>query len=97
MTSHWNLVGRWNYSLRDHRNIEIMGGVEYDACCYAIRAAFRRYVTTHYTDQGYYRGHNMNNAIYIQLQLKGLTRFGNRIGALLRRDILGYSSQENTP
>lgn len=97
MTSHWSLVGRWNYSLRDHRNIEIMGGVEYDACCYAVRAAFRRYVTTHYTDQGYYRGQNMNNAFYIQLQLKGLTRFGNRIGALLRRDILGYSSQEDTP
>jgi len=54
-------------------------------------------VSSSYTNQGNYRGHRVNNAFYVQLQLKGLTRFGNRIGALLHRDILGYGSQENSP
>lgn len=92
VSPHWSLVGRWNYSLLDSRNIEILGGLEYQNCCYAIRAAFRRYVELRYDQQGNYLGQRMNNDFYVQLELKGLTRLGNKIGNLLQRDILGYRS-----
>jgi len=65
-----NMVGRWNYSLQDGRTLEALLGMEYDTCCWALRVAGRRFVSN--------VGGDTNNALFLQLELKGLTSFGNR-------------------
>jgi LPS-assembly protein len=68
-------LGRWRYSREDYRTLEALGGLEYATCCWAVRAAYRRYQFN--TDQEYTTG------VYLQLELKGLTRIGAGFEALL--------------
>jgi LPS-assembly protein len=78
----WNVVGRWYQSLRDNRILEMLGGVEYDSCCWAVRLVGRSYITNIEGDR--------NNSILVQLELKGLGNLGQNVEALLRRSVLGY-------
>lgn len=82
----WSVVARWNYSLKDDRNLETLAGLEYRSCCWALRGLARKYVT----DDGL----STNGAVYLQLELKGLGRFGSRIEDVLERGILGDPSYE---
>jgi LPS-assembly protein len=84
MAARWLGVARWNYSIRDRLTLESLAGVEYDSCCWGARLVIRRYVGT--------VGGTPNNAIYLQLVLKGLTSIGNKIEDLLGTSILGYGS-----
>lgn len=91
----WRLIGRWNYSLFDRSEqetggvalerstLEAMAGVEWEGCCIAVRVLGRHYVTNS-------RGEK-NNAIYAELELKGLGAFGRKSEDLLTRAILGYT------
>jgi LPS-assembly protein len=69
------LLGRWRYSRDDYRTLEALAGLEYQTCCWALRTAYRRYQFN--TDQDYTTG------IFLQLELKGLTRIGAGFDALL--------------
>lgn len=80
----WSAIARWNYSLREHRTLEALAGMQYESCCWAVQVVARRYISG-------VRGH-ASSGLYFQLQLKGLTRLGNGVGALLEHDILGYHS-----
>ena len=82
VSARWRLVGRWNYSLRDEATIEAFAGVEYEGCCYALRVLGRHYIRN--------REGEKNNALYVELELKGLGSVGRRTGELLTRAILGY-------
>ncbi|MFP5344827.1 MAG: LPS-assembly protein LptD, partial [Gammaproteobacteria bacterium] len=66
----WNAVARWNYSLKDNLTLEALGGVEYDTCCWTVRAAVRRFLNSTAGDT--------NDAILLQLELKGLSRVGHK-------------------
>lgn len=74
----WRLATRLRYSLRDSSPLDSLLGVEYDTCCYALRASYRRFIAT---TAGEY-----NTGIYIQLELKGLTRIGTGFDKLLPVD-----------
>ncbi len=78
----WHSVGRWNYSLRNERDLETFLGVEYESCCWAMRLVGRRYLND---DDGTY-----NNSVMLQIVLKGLARFGGGVEGVLERGILGY-------
>lgn len=58
----------WRYSLREHQSIDLLAGLGYEDCCWAIRAAYRRFLTG---TEGRY-----DSGIYFQFELKGLTRLG---------------------
>ncbi|MDH3509232.1 MAG: LPS assembly protein LptD [Gammaproteobacteria bacterium] len=80
--SRWNLVGRYDYSIKDSKPLERFLGAEYETCCWAIRAVWRRNLTR--------RTGESDTSISLQLILKG---FGNPASAaerLLDRGILGY-------
>ena len=79
----WNLVGRYNYSLREDTTLERFVGVEYESCCWSIRLVTRRYISR--------RDRTADSSIAIQLELKGLTSVGDPADELLERGILGYS------
>ncbi len=82
-----DMVGRWNYSLRDQRDLESFAGLEYSTCCWAVRVVGRRHLT--YGGEGDY-----NSGIYAQLVLQGLTSMGTGIGELLEEGILGYATRD---
>jgi LPS-assembly protein len=70
-----SVLGRWRYSREDTRTLEALAGLEFQTCCWALRTAWRRYQFN--TDLEYTTG------IYVQLELKGLTRIGAGFDALL--------------
>ncbi|WNH50942.1 LPS-assembly protein LptD [Stenotrophomonas oahuensis] len=78
----WSLVGRYYYSIADKEPLEIIGGVQWDSCCLAVRALARRYVRN--------REGEMNNSFQIEFVLKGLSSIGQNTDRTLRRAILGY-------
>jgi len=83
ITSNVNAVGHWDYSLRHDRTMEVFAGLEYSNCCYAVRAVGRHYVNDINNDA--------NTAYYLQLELKGLTSIGNKVGDFLEDNLLGYT------
>jgi LPS-assembly protein len=75
-------VGRYNYSVRDHRVVEALAGFEYNADCWVGRFVFQRFavatgVATH--------------AIFLQLELNGFSRIGSNPLEALKRNIPGYT------
>ena len=71
----FDAVGRWRYSLARNQSLDLFAGVGYETCCWAFNAAYRRYLAS--TDGRY------DSGIYLQLELKGLTRIGGGLEALL--------------
>ncbi len=78
----WRLIGRWNYALDDARTLEAFAGLEFQSCCYAVRALVRHYVRNTEGDTA--------NAIFLELELKGLGSLGRGTEDFLRRSIRGY-------
>lgn len=78
----WRVAARWNYSLDADVSLEALVGLEYDSCCWALRAAARRYISDD--------GEDHDNAFYLQLVLKGLAPVGQNYGNVLESAILGY-------
>ncbi|WP_115555446.1 MULTISPECIES: LPS-assembly protein LptD [Xanthomonas] len=78
----WSAVGRYYYSLLDRKPLEIIGGVQWDSCCLAVRALVRRFVRN--------RDGEMDNSLQFEFVLKGLSSFGQNTDRTLRRAILGY-------
>lgn len=85
----WSIVGRYYASLRDQttwkhtvKPLEIVGGVQWDSCCVAVRLVGRRYVAT--------REGDLRNGIMLEFELKGLGSAGQDTRRVLRRAILGY-------
>jgi LPS-assembly protein len=64
----WRVLSRLKYSFADDDLLEFQGGVEYESCCWAVRTVLRRYLKNR---DGDYR-----DAIYIELNLKGLASIG---------------------
>lgn len=84
VTENWAVVGRWNYALNTGRSLEAFGGVEYESCCWALRAVARRYVTNTAGDTA--------NGFFLQLELKGLAGIGAEAATFLQRNIPGYQN-----
>ena len=82
VTAGWRFVGRYNYSLKDRRDIETLAGVEYYSGCWATRLVAHRFATAteDYTD-----------AVFIQLELKDFGQFGLNPFEAINRGVPGYS------
>jgi LPS-assembly protein len=87
----WSLVGRYYYSLLDDAThdpqlLEGIAGVQWESCCVAVRLVGRRYVRN--------RTGDMNSAIQLEIELKGLGSAGPDTESRLRRAILGYQRED---
>src|SRR3546814_7502912 len=80
----WSLVGRYYYSIQDKQMLEGIAGVQWDSCCLAARLVARRYVRN--------RTGEMNDAIRLETELKGLGSAGPDRESRLSRDITAYYS-----
>ncbi len=79
-TASWRAVGRWSYALGGDRGrtLEAFGGLEYESCCWGFRAVVRRHRRGGLASDG---GGRYSTALYLQIELKGLTGAGNRADA----------------
>ena len=68
LTESLSMVGRWNYSLQSRQSLELVGGLEFETCCWGIRLLSRRFIRN---VEG-----EFDNAIFMQAEFKGLGGFG---------------------
>ncbi len=78
----WSVVGRYYYSLKDHKVFERIAGVQWDSCCIAVRLIGREYIRD--------RAGDLNTSIMLEVEFKGLGSAGQDARGALRRAILGY-------
>lgn len=80
----WHGVGRFNYSLRDTRILEALGGLEYNAACWAVRLVAQSFATA---------TNERTTGLFVQLELNDLVRIGSDPLDALRDSVPGYSKQ----
>lgn len=85
----WRLVLRENRALSDarlpgsgSRTLERFVGLEHESCCLAWRVIARRWL---HNSQG-----ELDTALYVELEFKGVGSVGQATGDFLRRGILGF-------
>ena len=84
LTDRLNAVGRWNYAVSEGRTLDLFVGVEYEGCCFAVKAVSRRFLSNLDGD--------FNTGIFLQMQLKGLGSIGQRTTEFLNQAIPGYGA-----
>ncbi|MBE2258432.1 MAG: LPS assembly protein LptD [Candidatus Accumulibacter sp.] len=77
----WQGVGRVNYSFLQNLPIEIIGGLEYNAGCWAVRVVGHRLQTA---------ADSASTQAFVQLELTDFARIGSSPLNLLQRRISGY-------
>jgi LPS-assembly protein len=87
LSQRWHAMARWNYSLQDNRILELLTGVEYNACCWTARVVAQRFATA---------TNEVSTGIFVQLELSGLVRIGSDPLNALRQSIAGFTKL-NTP
>ncbi len=83
----WYGVGRYNYSLRDGRLVEGLGGFEYNAGCWIGRVVVQRFASA---------TGSFSSGVFVQLELNGFSRIGSNPLETLKRNIPGYSRLNQT-
>ncbi len=83
----WYGVGRYNYSLRDNRLVESLGGFEYNGACWIGRVVVQRFAAA---------TGNFTSAVFVQLELNGFSRIGSNPLETLKRNIPGYGRLNQT-
>jgi LPS-assembly protein len=83
------LIGRWNYSLEQQRDLETIMGISYESCCWSTIIALQRNLVSSSTiDEDY------DNTILFQLVLKGLGSVsGDSAVERLKKSILGFKDE----
>ena len=77
----WYGVGRYNYSLKERRVIETVGGLEYNGGCWISRVVLQRLATA---------SGDSSTAFFVQLELNGFSSLGSSPMDLLKRSIPGF-------
>ncbi len=96
LSRRWALFGAINYSLEADTSVEDMVGVEYDSCCWKLRLLHLRYYDTapgqnpDFSNPDLQREHSTQ----IQIVLKGMGGFGDRISSLMEDMIRGFREVE---
>lgn len=85
VTKNWSAVGRWNYAVPEGRSLETFAGIEYESCCFGVRAVARRFLTDIDGD--------FDTGIFLQFELKGLAGIGKKTVSFLKEQIPGYESE----
>jgi LPS-assembly protein len=65
-----NVIGRINYSFEENESLEVMGGIELESCCWAMRLIAREFIRD--------RDATTRQAVFLELHLKGLGSLGRR-------------------
>ena len=86
----WYGLGRWQYSFNFGRTTESFLGIEKETCCWRLRVIGRHYINGATTTNILAPDAKAETAVFVQLELKGLTSFGNKVDQFLQRSLNGY-------
>ncbi|MCK5871630.1 MAG: hypothetical protein KAG26_02290, partial [Methylococcales bacterium] len=78
--------GRWQYSLKFNTTKESFLGLEKESCCWRFRVVGRKYINA-ISDAA---EAETQTGIFVQLELKGLSSFGDKVEEFLEENISGY-------
>jgi LPS-assembly protein len=69
----WDWIGQARYDIENQRLIELLGGLEYDSCCFALQLTGNRYLRPNdgISKPEYAHG------VFFQILFKGLSSFGS--------------------
>lgn len=81
----WQVMGRWNYSIQDKKTLETLGGIEYLEGCWAVRVVAHRFQTA---------TQKTTNALFLQLELSGLSSLGTNPLNVLKQNIGGFTQSK---
>nr|CAA6829019.1 MAG: Outer membrane protein Imp, required for envelope biogenesis / Organic solvent tolerance protein precursor [uncultured Thiotrichaceae bacterium] len=82
VTKSWKLAGSYEHDLKNDRMLESVIGIEYTDCCWKGRIAGRKYLLSDNT--------SYDDAIFVEIELKGLSSFGSSARKFLSNQIYGY-------
>lgn len=86
----WKMIGYWHYNLKDLPNlegdlsIENLLGLQYENCCVQIKLLNHRYLLEQFNEVKPMR------QLLVQLELKGMANFDDRVTEILQRTIPNY-------
>lgn len=89
----WYAIGRWQYSLFHNSSIESFAGIEKESCCWRFRIIGRRYINTIIAPDGNAildASGESQVGIFAQIELKGLSAFGDKLDEFFEKNIYGY-------
>jgi LPS-assembly protein len=69
LDAHWSTVGVYSYNISERYDMVSFLGLQYESCCWAVRAFAGRAFNSLTLDR---EGTQYNNSVYVQLLLKGL-------------------------
>jgi LPS-assembly protein len=72
-------------------------GLEKESCCWRFRFIWRRFSSTLLDDTNPLldpEDNEMDEGFFIQMELKGLTSFGDKVDEFLEKNLSGYQSPE---
>jgi len=80
----WSIIGLYRHSLFERKTLEYFYGIEKDSCCWRFRVIARQFMLSTSEDV------KLQNSIYFQIELKGLTSLGDKLEDFLLENISGY-------
>jgi LPS-assembly protein len=88
----WHAIGRWQYSFQHQDTLEALAGIERETCCWRFTLLGRQYINLANRDPSDPKDTDTqtNYGVFVQLELKGLSRLGDQVDRLLERSISGY-------
>ncbi|MDD2760603.1 MAG: LPS assembly protein LptD, partial [Methylomonas sp.] len=86
----WYGLGRWQYAFNFGKTTESFIGIEKETCCWRLRVIGRHYINGATNTNILDPDAKAENAVFVQLELKGLVGFGNKVDQFLQRTLNGY-------
>lgn len=87
LSANYSGIARWNYSLKDNKDINTIIGIAYDSCCWSIQLLGQRRIQNTTAAKDAY-----DNSILVQFVLKGLGSLsGSKARTTLQQSIYGYT------
>ncbi len=85
----WSTIARWTQNWNHHHFQNLLYGLQYDSCCWAVRFVAGRAFTNLSPNNTY----QYNTQFFIQFSLKGLGNYGNADPSqLLSSSVSGYQT-----
>lgn len=78
----WQFIGRWKYDIDNEAHLDLLGGLEYESCCWAVRLLARNQRDTLNDD--------LEHSVFITFEFKGMGRFGKKLESSLEDGLLNY-------
>ncbi len=80
----WRLLGSYQYDVTDDKPLEQLAGIGYDGGCWSAQLIMYHQILL---------GGQSNNAVYLEILLRGLTSVGNSSNSILNQYVPGASME----